>query len=113
MPVWTECTVYDLWLVFSGFNLGVSAKGNQREVNHEVCHAPGFLALQWLLPHHNDISAIYFLLMALLLGQHVKDLPTDVEVILFCLSSSLLCIPIVYKSTSSFSLVSPSFYQIH
>ncbi|XP_041362357.1 WD repeat and FYVE domain-containing protein 3-like isoform X2 [Gigantopelta aegis] len=89
----TESVLKNQMAAMLGFNLGVSAKGHQREVNHEVCHVPGFLALQWLLPHHNDVSAIYFFLMALLLGQHVKELPTDVELNLDAIWSVIFGVP--------------------
>jgi hypothetical protein len=49
-------------------------------VNQEVCHIPGFTALQWLLPKHAHVPELYFLLMALLLGQQVKEMPEKVQV---------------------------------
>ncbi|XP_048248442.1 WD repeat and FYVE domain-containing protein 3-like isoform X1 [Haliotis rufescens] len=76
----TEHVIKNQMATMLGFNLGTASKGHEREVNSEVCHVPGFLALQWLLPRHTDVSALYFLLMALMLGQHMKDLPADVQV---------------------------------
>ncbi|XP_050392525.2 WD repeat and FYVE domain-containing protein 3 [Patella vulgata] len=76
-----------------GFNLGASAKGHDREANTEVSHIPGFQVLQWTLPKHNDIAAVYFLLMALLLGQHGKDLPTDVELSLDAVWTVIFGVP--------------------
>ena len=65
----------------TGFNVGSSSsKGQKRELNADMCHLPGFTVLQWLLPTHAHVSELYFLLMALLLGQPVKELPEKVEV---------------------------------
>ena len=36
--------------------------------------------LQWLLPKHNSVMEVYILLMALLLGQTVTNVPSDVMV---------------------------------
>ena len=36
--------------------------------------------LQWLLPKHNSVTEVYILLMALLLGQTVTSVPSDVTV---------------------------------
>jgi len=51
-----------------------------REINSDVCHVPGFTVLQWLLPKHNSIPEVYLLLMAMLLGQQVNQIPQDVQV---------------------------------
>ncbi|XP_061175428.1 WD repeat and FYVE domain-containing protein 3-like isoform X2 [Saccostrea echinata] len=65
--------------VMLGLNISTKNTGQKRELNQEVCKVPGFTALQWLLPKHSNIPEVYFLMMALLLGQHVNKLPTDVE----------------------------------
>ena len=64
----------------TGFNLhhGHTAEGH--EISQEVCHQPGFTVLQWLLPKHNSVTEVYILLMALLLGQTVTNVPSDVTV---------------------------------
>ncbi|XP_074647224.1 WD repeat and FYVE domain-containing protein 3-like [Tubulanus polymorphus] len=62
----------------SGVNTS-NAKTQNREINLEVCHIPGFTALQWLLPKHANVPELYFLLMALLLGQPVKELPDNIQ----------------------------------
>ncbi|CAI9723395.1 repeat and FYVE domain-containing 3-like isoform X2 [Octopus vulgaris] len=62
--------------------LGLNVSGNKnqkREINTDVCHVPGFLALQWILPYHNNVCEVYFLLMALLLGQRVNEFPPDIQ----------------------------------
>ena len=38
---------------------------------------PGFTVLQWLLPKHNNVTEVYILLMAMLLGQNVIHIPAD------------------------------------
>jgi len=40
---------------------------------------PGFIVLQWLLSQQTKVSQLYFLLMAMLLGQPVKELPKQLE----------------------------------
>ncbi|XP_069124433.1 WD repeat and FYVE domain-containing protein 3-like isoform X2 [Argopecten irradians] len=66
--------------VMLGLNIGTNSKGGQkRELNKEICRVPGFTALQWLLPKHSHIPQVYFLLMALLLGQHFNKLPEDCQ----------------------------------
>ncbi|KAL5018829.1 hypothetical protein ScPMuIL_004551 [Solemya velum] len=65
--------------VMLGFNIGTSSKGQKREINKEVTQVPGFTILHWLLPKHNNVPEIYFLLMALLLGQPVRNIPSDVQ----------------------------------
>lgn len=64
----------------AGLNISTKNTGQKRELNQEVCKVPGFTELQWLLPKHSNIPEVYFLMMALLLGQHVDKLPSDVEV---------------------------------
>ncbi|XP_064637335.1 WD repeat and FYVE domain-containing protein 3-like isoform X3 [Lineus longissimus] len=67
-------------VLLAGFNIGSQIpRGQKREVNQEVCHIPGFTALQWLLPKHAHVPELYFLLMALLLGQQVKEMPEKVQ----------------------------------
>jgi len=66
--------------VFAGFNVGSSAKALNREINMDVCQLPGFTALHWVLPKHAEIPELYFLLMALLLGQPVREVPEKLQV---------------------------------
>lgn len=73
---------------FPGFNVGAGAKESAHEVNMEVCCVPGFQVLQWLLPHHTHIPAVFFLLMKLMLGQHTRELPDDIQVGVLLLSCS-------------------------
>ena len=89
----------------SGFNLGKGKKGVQnREINQETCHMPGFTVLQWLLPKHASVPGIYFLLMAMSLGQHVRELPENCQVSPFppkphsLLSSFSVFLPLVLFS---------------
>jgi len=59
----------------------------RREVNQDVCNVPGFTVLQWLLSQHPHIPHVYFMMMALLVGQPVQQLPPDVQVSLCWLVS--------------------------
>jgi len=54
--------------------------GETRTVNWEICTTPGFTVLGWLLPKHNAVPEVYLLLMAMLLGQHISNIPQDVQV---------------------------------
>lgn len=61
---------------------GFFQSGNESEVREiDVCHVPVFTILQWLLPKHNSIPEVYLLLMAMLMGQQVNQIPLDVQVI--------------------------------
>ena len=71
-------------ILSTGLNIGTSNKGQKRALNREVCQVPGFTIVQWLLPKHANVAEIYFILMAMLMGQHIKDLPSDVQVNIPC-----------------------------
>lgn len=44
-------------------------------------HVPGFQHLGWLLPQHVDlVPELYFLFIALMMGQPIKLLPADSKV---------------------------------
>lgn len=60
--------------------MGTSAKDHDREISHDVCHVPGFQALQWLLARHTNVTDVYYLLMALLLGQQARTIKSDGQV---------------------------------
>lgn len=47
------------------------------EVKTVVLHIPGFQYLEWLLPEHLNIPEIYYLVVALIMGQPVKGLASD------------------------------------
>jgi len=53
---------------------------SRRDINQDVCNVPGFTVLQWLLSHHPHIPHVYFMMMALLVGQPVQQLPPDIQV---------------------------------
>jgi len=64
---------------------GATTTSSRREVNQDVCSVPGFMVLQWLLGQHPHIPHVYFMMMTLLVGQPVQELPADVQVRkLFC-----------------------------
>lgn len=54
-----------------------STHGNDSK--SEALHIPGFQYLGWLLPSHLEISELYFLLTALMMGQPAKLLPADTK----------------------------------
>jgi len=57
------------------------ASSSRRDVNQDVCNVPGFTVLQWLLSQHPHIPHVYFMMMALLVGQPVQQLPHDIQVL--------------------------------
>ena len=68
----------------SGGPSAVSSKSvpaaSRRDVNQDVCNVPGFTVLQWLLSQHPHIPQVYFMMLALLVGQPIQQLPPDVQV---------------------------------
>lgn len=49
------------------------------DIKSEALQIPGFQYLSWLLPHHLDVSELYFLLTALMMGQPAKMLPRETK----------------------------------
>jgi len=58
----------------------------RRDVSLDVCNVPGFTVLQWLLSQHPHIPHVYFMMMALLVGQPVQPLPQDIQVQLYAMA---------------------------
>ncbi|XP_035824115.1 WD repeat and FYVE domain-containing protein 3 isoform X2 [Aplysia californica] len=73
----TETVLKNQMSVMLGFNVGTHARNHEREIQQEVCHVPGFQALQWLLARHTSVADVYFLLMALLLGQQNRTINSE------------------------------------
>ena len=63
---------------------------SRRDINQDVCNVPGFTVLQWLLSQHPHIPHVYFMMMGLLVGQPVQQLPQDVQVCCMLFLWSLL-----------------------
>ena len=64
-----------------GFHVGGAiGRMSNYEVRRDACAVGGFAQLQWFLPKHAEISELYLLLMALLLGQSVQQLPVKKQV---------------------------------
>lgn len=57
--------------------LGCNTNIHGIDMKSEALHIPGFQYLNWLLPAHMDIPDIYFLIMAIIMGQPLHSLPTD------------------------------------
>lgn len=49
------------------------------DIKSEALQIPGFQYLSWLLPHHLEVSELYFLLTALMMGQPAKMLPRETK----------------------------------
>jgi hypothetical protein len=60
-----------------GQTSSTSTKGTWRNIRHDIFQVPGFQLLNWLMPNHIGIPDVYFLLMAMVLGQPVKTLPSE------------------------------------
>lgn len=67
-------------LFFQGYQLGTSTSNKLLQNRPEALNVPGFQLLEWLLPKHIDVPEVYFLLLALMMGQPVKLLPADSKV---------------------------------
>lgn len=62
------------------------------EIREEAWHVPGFQVLTWLVPHHIHIPQVYYLLLALLLGQPVKNVQNNTKVSTHTNSVSVFCV---------------------
>lgn len=49
------------------------------DIKSEALQIPGFQYLCWLFPYHLEISELYFLLTALMMGQPAKLLPGETK----------------------------------
>ncbi|KAL1139731.1 hypothetical protein AAG570_006709 [Ranatra chinensis] len=78
-------------VVLAGCQLGAAIP--KREARIDNVGAPGFQQLSWLLQHHVEVQQIYFLLMALMMGQPVKLLPPDSKLDLLNAWSLLFGVP--------------------
>ncbi|RZF45662.1 hypothetical protein LSTR_LSTR010613 [Laodelphax striatellus] len=72
----TEAVAHLRMGVVLGYQLGAALPKN-RDFRNDAMNAPGFQRLAYLLQQHIDIPEVYFLLMALMMGQPVKLLPAD------------------------------------
>ena len=52
-----------------------STRAAKRTVRQDIFSVPGFQSLNWLLPNHVEIPEIYFLLISMVLGKPVKEVP--------------------------------------
>ncbi|CAM1304230.1 WDFY3 (predicted) [Pycnogonum litorale] len=91
----TEPVLQNRMGVVLGFNVGTanSKTLGHREINRDAFNIPGFQALQWLAPKHLDIPQIYFLLLALLLQQPVRNLPDNLQFDLDSIWSYIFGVP--------------------
>ena len=58
-----------------GQTLSSSTKVKQMRIRQDIFSIPGFQLFNWLMPRHIAIPEVYFLLLAMVLGQPVKRLP--------------------------------------
>lgn len=73
------CGVLGRGLLHAGYSVG-SVVRSLSEIREEAWHVPGFQVLTWLVPHHIHIPQVYYLLLALLLGQPVKNVQNNTKV---------------------------------
>jgi len=77
------------------------------EIKPSGLHVPGFQHLGWLLPQHIDlVPELYFLFIALMMGQPVKLLPTDskVKILLIASLNVSICTFAKFKSNCEISI---------
>jgi hypothetical protein len=61
-----------------GMNTSTTAsKVTRRGIRQDIFNVPGFQLLNWLMPCHVEIPEAYFLLVAMVLGQPVRNLPEN------------------------------------
>ncbi|XP_047001362.1 WD repeat and FYVE domain-containing protein 3 [Schistocerca americana] len=77
-----------------------------REIKAEALGVPGFQRLGYLMPLHIDVPEVYFLLMALMMGQPVKLLPADSKLDLDSVWNFMFGVPVSQSVTSVASRVS-------
>ncbi|XP_045600783.1 WD repeat and FYVE domain-containing protein 3 isoform X4 [Procambarus clarkii] len=61
-----------------GYSVGTVVR-SLSEIREEAWHVPGFQVLTWLVPRHIHIPQVYYLLLALLLGQPVKNVQNNTK----------------------------------
>ncbi|XP_076043582.1 WD repeat and FYVE domain containing 3 bchs isoform X2 [Oratosquilla oratoria] len=61
-----------------GYSVGTPLRCTS-EVREDVYHVPGFQLLTWLMPRHIHVPQVYYLLLALLLGQPVKNVQNNTK----------------------------------
>eukprot|EP00094_Tigriopus_californicus_P005213 TCALIF_05026-PB protein Name:"Similar to WDFY3 WD repeat and FYVE domain-containing protein 3 (Homo sapiens)" AED:0.04 eAED:0.04 QI:7/0.93/0.68/1/1/1/16/134/3650 len=62
-----------------GQNSTTSSKVTRRGIRQDIFKLPGFQLFNWLMPNHIEIPETYFLIIAMVLGQPVKNLPKAVQ----------------------------------
>lgn len=66
---------------FVKFFIGCHQQIPGGDIKTPELHVPGFQHLGWLLPQHVDlVPELYFLFIALMMGQPIKLLPADSKV---------------------------------
>lgn len=96
----TEQVIHNRMGVVLGYQLGTAIPKNHRDIRNEAVNVPGFPRLIHLLQQHIDIPEIYFLLMALMMGQPVKLLPADPKLDLDNVWSFMFGVPASQSVTS-------------
>ena len=61
----------------TGLSQGLSGIASKRDIRHDIFQVPGFQQLNWLMPHHIEIPQVYYLLLAILLGQSKPEMPVE------------------------------------
>lgn len=61
-----------------GYSMGGAGR-SASEIRDDAWHMPGFQLLTWLMPRHIHVPQVYYLLLALLLGQPVKNVQNNTK----------------------------------
>lgn len=77
IPPWSLLSVNKI--CFTGYSVG-SVVRSLSEIREEAWHMPGFQLITWLVPQHIHVPQVYYLLLALLLGQPVKNVQNNTKV---------------------------------
>jgi WD repeat and FYVE domain-containing protein 3 len=85
-----------------GYQIGsvMNKSGPQSPKLADMSNVHGFQRLEWIMPHHTAIPEVYFLLVALVMGQPVKLLPADMKLDLDSIWNFMFGVPASQSVTS-------------
>ncbi len=72
----SEVVLQDKMVQALGQTSTSTSKATRRGIRQDIFGVPGFQLLNWQMTHHIDVPETYFLVIAILLGQPLKALPS-------------------------------------
>ncbi|XP_065351177.1 WD repeat and FYVE domain-containing protein 3 [Cloeon dipterum] len=88
--------------ILAGYQIGspLSKCGPQSPKLADLSNVQGFQRLEWIMPQHIAIPEVYFLLVALVMGQPVRLLPADLKLNLDSIWNFMFGVPASQSVTS-------------